>query len=123
MFYQDDRIDEMDEADQDMQLLNDEANDLLMQQDMEDDVAIAHGSKQPGSQYAKKSPNTMTSSTRKGANLANISNTVHGNNRQGATQSQLMRQQPSGENKHPTGAPSAQQQKRMVSHQNQFSNK
>jgi len=49
MFYQDDRIDEMDEADQDMQLLNDEANDLLMQQDMEDDVAIAHGSKQPGS--------------------------------------------------------------------------
>ena len=49
--------------------------------DMEDDVAILQGSKQPGNQYAKKSPNAMTSSTRKGANLANISNTVHGNAR------------------------------------------
>jgi hypothetical protein len=77
MFYQDDRIDEMEEADQDMQLLNDDANELLM----EDDVAIVQASKQHSNQYSKKSPNGMTSSTRKGANLANISNTVHGNAR------------------------------------------
>ena len=81
MFYQDDRIDEMEENDQDMQLLNDDPNELLMHQDMEDDVAIVQGNKQPGNQYAKKSPNAMTSSTRKGANLANISNTVLSNTR------------------------------------------
>ena len=66
MFYQDDRIDEMEEADQDMQLLNDDANELLMRQEMEDDVAIIQGGKQhPANQYSKKSPNAMTSSTRK----------------------------------------------------------
>lgn len=80
MFYQDDRIDEMEEGDQDM-LLNDDANELLMRQEMEDDVAIVQASKQHSNQYSKKSPNAMTSSTRKGANLANISNTVHGNAR------------------------------------------
>ena len=81
MFYQDDRIDEMDENDQDM-LLNDDANELLMRQEMEDDVAIVQANKQQSAnQYSKKSPNAMTSSTRKGANLANISNTVHGNAR------------------------------------------
>ena len=82
MFYQDDRIDEMEENDQDMQLLNDDANELLMRQEIEDDVAIPQTSKQNSAgPYSKKSPNTMTSSTRKGANLANISNTVHGNTR------------------------------------------
>jgi len=92
MFYQDDRIDELEETDQDMQLLDDEPNDLLMGQEMEDDVAIVQASKQqPGGQYSKKSPNAMTGSTRKGTNLANISNTVHGNARQGTNQSQLMR--------------------------------
>ena len=80
MFYQDDRIDEMEENDQDMQLLNDDANELLMRQEMEDDVATIQANKQhSANQYSKKSPNAMTSSTRKGANLANISNTVHGN--------------------------------------------
>ena len=81
MFYQDDRIDEMEETDQDM-LLNDDANELLMRQEMEDDVAIVQAGKQHSAgPFAKKSPNAMTSSTRKGANLANISNTVHGNAR------------------------------------------
>jgi len=70
----------MDEADQDMQLLNGEHEEDLMHPDMEDEVAVLQGGK-PGNQYSKKSPNGMTSSTRKGANLANISNTVHGNAR------------------------------------------
>jgi hypothetical protein len=39
MFYNDDRIDEMDEDGQDM-LLNDDADDLMMQQELEDEVAI-----------------------------------------------------------------------------------
>ena len=126
MFYQDDRIDELEETDQDMQLLNDDANDLVMGQEVEDDVAIVQASRQqPGGQYSKKSPNAMAGSTRKGTNLQNISNTVHGNARQGTNQSQLMRQQqPSGENKCPSAtATSSQPQKRVVSHQNQFSNK
>ena len=102
MFYQDDRIDELEENDQDMQLLNDDPNDLGMGPELEDDVAIVQAAKQqPGGQYSKKSPNAMAGSTRKGTNLANISNTVHGNARQGTNQSQLMRQQPSGENKNP----------------------
>jgi len=39
MFYNDDRIDEMDEDGQDM-LLNEDPDDLMMQQDLEDEVAI-----------------------------------------------------------------------------------
>ena len=44
--------------------------------DMEDEVAVIT----KGNQFNKKSPNSMTSSTRKGTNLANISNTIQGNN-------------------------------------------
>ena len=39
MFYNDDRIDEMDEDGQDM-LLNEDPEDLMMQQDLEDEAAI-----------------------------------------------------------------------------------
>lgn len=40
MFYQDERLDElMDDGDQDL-LLNDEQNELLMQHEMEDDIAV-----------------------------------------------------------------------------------
>ena len=66
MFYQDDRIDELEETDQDMQLLNDEANELLMHPDMEDDVAIMQ--QQTVNQYSKKNPNALPNSTRKGSN-------------------------------------------------------
>ena len=67
MFYQDDRIDELEETDQDMQLLNDDANDPVMGEEVEDDVAIVQASRQqPGGQYSKKSPNAMAGSTRKG---------------------------------------------------------
>ena len=61
-----------------MDLRNDDDNDFGP--DLEDEVAILNTGK---NQFGKKSPNTMTGSTRKGANLANISNTVHGNGRQG----------------------------------------
>ena len=64
-----------DAVDEDMDLRNDDDNDFGL--DIEDDIAIL----QKSNQYNKKSPNSMTGSTRKGANLANISNTVHGNNR------------------------------------------
>lgn len=64
-FYDNDRIEELDD-DQDL-LLDD--NDMMNDNEMEDDIAQV-------SKYSKKSPNAMVNSTRKGANLANISNTV-----------------------------------------------
>jgi|TARA_B110000305_G_C19276225_1_gene556982 hypothetical protein len=39
LFYQDDRLDDINEDDQDV-LLNDDANDLLLQQELEDEVAV-----------------------------------------------------------------------------------
>lgn len=45
MFYNDDRIDEMDEDGQDM-LLNEDPDDLMMQQDLEDEVAIVQAGRQ-----------------------------------------------------------------------------
>jgi hypothetical protein len=56
--------------------------------DMPDEVAMVT----KGNQFNKKSPNSITGSTRKGPgpNLANISNTVHtNNNRQGGNSSQM----------------------------------
>lgn len=39
LFYQDDRLDDINEDDQDV-LLNDDANDLLLQNELEDEVAV-----------------------------------------------------------------------------------
>jgi len=65
MFYQDERLDElMDDGDQDL-LLNDEQNELLMQHEMEDDIAVMQNNKL----LAKKSPNAVTNNSRKGANV------------------------------------------------------
>jgi hypothetical protein len=65
MFYQDERLDElMDDGDQDL-LLNDEQNELLMQHEMEDDIAVMQNNKV----LAKKSPNASTNNSRKGANV------------------------------------------------------
>jgi len=65
MFYQDERLDElMDDGDQDL-LLNDEQNELLMQHEMEDDIAVMQNNKL----LAKKSPSAVTNNSRKGANV------------------------------------------------------
>lgn len=118
-FYNDNRIDElMDENEQDV-LLNDDADDdLLMQQDIEDDMAaFIVQPKSHNTQYAKRSPNAASSQQRKGQNLTNISNTAHQRQAQNAPNNIMRNQQP--ENQYPTQS----QGKKISSHQNQFGNK
>ena len=56
MFYQDERLDQVME-DGDDEMLNDEQNELLMQQEMEDDIAIMQVSKNQVSQKSASSSN------------------------------------------------------------------
>ena len=67
-FYQDNRIDElMDENDQDVLLADDGDEDLLMQQDIEDDMAaFIVQPKTHSTGYAKRSPNAAANQQRKG---------------------------------------------------------
>jgi len=69
-----------------MQEIDENEENLLTQDQlynreiMEDDFAVAQSqaAKPSLAQFSKKSPNVAVSSNRKGSNLANISNTVHG---------------------------------------------
>ena len=97
----------MDENDQDL-LVDD---DLMMHDDLDDDLGVLQTGVTKSNPYSKKSPNAAG---RKGATLANISNTVHGSSRQGQNAS---KQLGSGDDQY-VGGP---HQKRMASHQNQFS--
>ena len=81
-FYNDNRMDEIMEGNDADDLINDDGDDdLLMQQDIEDDMAaFIVQPKSHNTQYPKRSPNAAANNQRKGqpsSNLTNISNTAH----------------------------------------------
>ena len=77
-------------------------DDLLMQQDVEDDMAaFIVQPKSHNVNYVKRSPNAASNNQRKGQNLTNISNTAHQKQGQTAT-SGLMRNNAQAENQYPT---------------------
>lgn len=102
-FYQDNRMDEIMEGNFQDEMLNDEGeDDLLMQQDVEDDMAaFIVQPKSHNVNYVKRSPNAASNNQRKGQNLTNISNTAHQKQGQTATSS-LMRNNAQAENQYPT---------------------